>query len=73
MYICVFDSETTSLEKPFCYNIGYVIVNTEDFSIALRRSYVVEQIWHNLPLFSSAYYADKRELYVSAMRARASK
>lgn len=73
MYICVFDTETTSLDKPFCYNIGYVIVNIEDFSIVLRRSYVVEQIWHNLPLFSSAYYADKRELYVSAMRARASK
>lgn len=70
MKICVFDTETTSLDKPFCYNIGYVVIDTEDWSTLCRRSYVVEQVWHNLPLFSSAYYADKRPLYVAAMRAR---
>lgn len=70
MKICVFDTETTSLEKPFCYNVGYVIIDTEDWSTLCARSYVVEQVWHNLPLFQSAYYADKRPLYVSAMRAR---
>ena len=70
MKICVFDTETTSLDKPFCYNIGYVVIDTEDWSTLCRRSYVVEQVWHNLPLFSSAYYADKRPLYVVAMRAR---
>ena len=70
MFITVFDTETTSLDKPFCYNIGYVIVNTLDWSIVLERSFVVEQIWHNLPLFSTAYYASKREIYVAEMRAR---
>ena len=70
MNICVFDTETTSLDKPFCYNVGYVIADTESRAILCRRSFVVEQVWHNLPLFSSAYYADKRPLYVSAMRAR---
>ena len=70
MNICVFDTETTSLDKPFCYNIGYVIIDSESWTTLCRRSYVVEQVWHNLPLFSSAYYADKRPLYVSAMRAR---
>ena len=70
MKICVFDTETTSLEKPFCYNVGYVIIDTDSWSTLARRSYVVEQVWHNLPLFSSAYYADKRPLYVAAMRAR---
>lgn len=70
MNIVVFDTETTSLEKPFCYDIGYVIVDAESWEILVRRSFVVEQVWHNLPLFSSAYYADKRPLYVSAMRAR---
>ena len=68
MNICVFDTETTGLEKPFCYNIGYVIVDEETREILLRREYVVEQIWHNLPLFNTAYYADKRQFYVSAMR-----
>lgn len=69
MNICVFDTETTSLDKPFCYNIGYVILD-DKWQVLCKRSYVVEQVWHNLPLFSSAYYADKRPLYVAAMRAR---
>ena len=64
----VFDTETTSLEKPFCYNIGYVIANENE--ILVKKSFVVEQIWHNLPLFNTAYYAEKRPLYVSAMKAR---
>lgn len=70
MIICVFDTETTSLNKPFCYNIGYVIVNTDTRETLISRSFVVEQIWHNLPLFSSAYYAEKRPLYIAEMRAR---
>lgn len=70
MNIVVFDTETTSINKPFCYNIGYVIANTYTREILLKRDYVVEQIWHNLPLFSSAYYANKRELYISAMRSK---
>lgn len=70
MNICIFDTETTSLEKPFCYNIGYVIRDSETGARLTSREFVVEQIWHNLPLFESAYYANKRPLYVQAMRAR---
>ena len=70
MKICVFDTETTSLDFPYCYNIGYVIIDTETWETLVRRSYVVEQVWHNLPLFSSAYYANKRPLYIASMKAR---
>lgn len=70
MNIVVFDTETTGLEKPYCYNIGYAIVDSESWEILVKREYVVEQIWHNLALFNTAYYANKRDLYVSAMRAR---
>ena len=70
MNIMIFDTETTSLDKPFCYNIGYQIVDSETFHPILARDYVVEQIWHNLPLFQSAYYAEKRPIYVQRMRAR---
>lgn len=69
MNICVFDTETTSLDKPFCYNIGYIIIDSDNWKVLARRSYVVEQVWHNLPLFSTAYYAEKRPLYVADMRA----
>lgn len=70
MNICVFDTETTSLDKPFCYNIGYIIINTITWQILVCRSFVVEQVWHNLPLFSSAYYANKRDLYIRSMKAK---
>lgn len=69
MNYVTFDTETTSLEKPFCYNIGYVIFDEYGNNL-ISREFVVEQIWHNLPLFSTAYYAEKRPLYISAMRAR---
>lgn len=68
MNIMIFDTETTSLEKPFCYNIGYVIINTDTFEVLKTADYVVEQVWHNPMLFSTAYYADKRPIYVKAMR-----
>lgn len=70
MNIMIFDTETTSLEKPFCYNIGYVIIDTDTKQTLVKKDFVVEQIWHNTALFASAYYADKRPLYVSAMRSR---
>jgi hypothetical protein len=68
--IIVFDTETTNLEKPFCYNIGYVIYDTDTASVVVKRDFVVEQVWHNPMLFSTAYYADKREIYVSRMRGK---
>lgn len=70
MKICVFDTETTSLEKPYCYNVGYLILDTESRACLVKREFVIEQIWHNLPLFNTAYYANKRSIYVGAMRAR---
>lgn len=68
--ILVLDTETTSIDKPFCYNVGYTIFNTQDNNLLEEKDFVIEQVWHNLPLFSSAYYADKRPIYVSAMRGR---
>ena len=70
MNIVVFDTETTNLEKPFCYNIGYVIADIETRQVLLRKDFVVEQVWHNPMLFTTAYYADKREIYVNRMKAR---
>ena len=29
MYTMIFDTETTDLNKCFCYNIGYVILDTD--------------------------------------------
>ena len=70
MNILVFDTETANLEKPFCYNLGYVIYDTDEGKVVLKRDYVIEQVWHNAMLFTTAYYANKRELYVSRMKGR---
>ena len=74
MNILVFDTETAgSFNKPFCYNIGYVIYDTETDRTLVSKDFVVEQVWHNDMLFTSAYYANKRPLYVNRMRARQTK
>ena len=70
MNILVFDTETTALDKPFCYDIGYVIYDTDEEEIVLTRHFIVEQVWHNLPLFESAYYKEKRPIYISLMRSK---
>ena len=59
MKIVVFDTETTNLEKPFCYNIGYAIFNTDTQECLIAKDFVVEQVWHNKALFETAYYAEK--------------
>ncbi len=69
MYIMVMDTETTDLNKCFCYDFGYVIIDTDTHEIVKRQHYVIEQVWHNLALFESAYYKDKRPGYVQLMRA----
>ena len=74
MNIIIFDTETAgSISKPFAYNIGYTIYNTDTKQRLIEKDFVVEQVWHNEMLFSSAYFADKRPLYVSRMRAKKTK
>lgn len=70
MNIVVFDTETTSIDKPFCYDIGYIIWNVETETVLLKRSFVAEQVWHNAELFTTAYYAEKRADYVSRLRGK---
>lgn len=70
MNICVFDTETINTVKPFCYNVGFVIYDTDNCTVLERKEFVIEQIWHNIPLFSTAYYAEKRPIYIKRMRAR---
>lgn len=70
MNIMVFDTETIDVEKAFCYNIGYVIFNTDEKTIVAKRDFVVEQVWHNTMLFNTAYYSNKKPIYISRLRGR---
>lgn len=73
MRIIIFDTETVNLTKCFTYNVGWVIYDTDTAEVLDRQDIVIEQVWHNLPLFETAYYAEKRPLYVSAMKGKRAK
>lgn len=73
MYTLILDTETTSLDKPFCYDCSWVIMDMETGEIVDISCNVVEQNWHNLPLFESAYYKEKRPKYVEMMRNKQAK
>lgn len=69
--IMVIDTETTSIDKPFCYNIGWVVADMEEngnCKILEEKEFMVKQVWYNTMLFSTAYYADKKELYHERIR-----
>lgn len=70
MNILVFDTETVDVEHAFCYNVGYTIVNIETREKLLKHDYVIEQVWENKMLFSTSYYAEKKQLYINALRGR---
>ena len=70
MNIIVFDTETIGVEKAFCYDLGYVVVNLESKTIIAKKEFVIEQVWSNKALFETAYYADKKPLYISKLRGR---
>lgn len=67
-YALILDTETTSIDKPFCYDCSWVVMEKGTGAIVDLRANVVEQVWHNLPLFESAYYKEKRQKYVEMMR-----
>ena len=73
MNTLILDTETTSLDKPFCYDCSWVIMDMETGEIVDISCNVVEQNWHNLPLFESAYYKAKRPKYVEMMRNKQAK
>lgn len=67
-YVMVLDTETTGLDKCFCYDCSWVIMDKDNGTLVDCKANVIEQIWHNLPLFESAYYKEKRQKYIEMMR-----
>ena len=59
----VLDSETTnSIEDPFCYDIGFVVIDKTG-KIYETHSYVVADVFLDRQLMASAYFADKIPQY----------
>ena len=68
--VLVFDTETVSLDKPFMYNLGWVVLDLESGENVEEKDYVIERVWHNTELMNTAYYKEKRPLYIKRMRSR---
>lgn len=70
MKVMVFDTETISTTKPFCYNLGYIVVDFEKGESLTIEDLVIEQIYKNKPLFETAYYSEKKPIYISKMKGK---
>ena len=63
MKLIALDTETTnSLDDPFMYDLGYIVTD-EEGKVYASRSYVIEEVFMNLDLMESAYFAEKRPQY----------
>lgn len=61
--IIIIDTETTnSIEEPFCYDIGFAVVNEKGETLC-TYSFVVAEIFLDKELMSIAYFADKIPSY----------
>ena len=67
MNILVLDTETLGLYDQRVYNLGYVVYDTDTRAVLIERDYVIKQIFDNSRLMQTAYYADKKPLYVERL------
>lgn len=67
MNFIVFDTETVSLDTPYCYDMGYSIysITRENPTPSLIKvgSFLIKEVWNNKPLFSLAFFSNNAEFY----------
>jgi len=68
MKILVLDTETLGLTDQRVYNLGYVVYDTKADAKLVERDYVIKQIFDNARLMQTAYYADKKPLYIERLK-----
>jgi hypothetical protein len=70
--ILLVDTEFITLNKPFVYDLSYLIARKVGDKYTTLKSVgnVVKQVYQNKMMFETAYYSDKRKLYTSALRGK---
>jgi hypothetical protein len=70
--ILLVDTEFITLNKPFVYDLSYLIARKVGDKYMTLKSVgnVVKQVYQNKMMFETAYYSDKRKLYVSALKGK---
>lgn len=71
MNVIVLDTETTnSLDDPFTYDIGWMVVNLETEEVLKSESYAVAEIFLDKELMKCAYFADKIPSYWEEIKSK---
>jgi len=70
--ILLVDTEFITLNKPFVYDLSYLISRKVGNKYMTLKSVgnVVRQVYQNKMMFETAYYSEKRKLYTSALRGK---
>ena len=73
--VIVLDTEFLGLEKPFVYDLGYMVVDLEKqpYTAIKLENGITKQIFDNAMLFQTAYYANKRKIYSSLLKGKQAK
>lgn len=73
--VIILDTEFLGLEKPFVYDLGYMVVDLEEqpYKAIKLENAITKQIYDNAMLFKTAYYANKREKYTSLLKGKRAK
>lgn len=67
-YSIVLDCETANtMEKPYIYDIGFIVRDTQG-NVIHKFSYLIEEIFCHKDLMLSAYYYDKVPLYLEKLQ-----
>lgn len=76
-FILIFDTETINIEKPFMYDLGYIVAQYSEeesvYKAIVKRQFIIEQVYTNRMLFQTSYYAKKRPLYTALLKGRTAK
>ena len=69
MKVIMLDTETANdIECPLCYDLGFMVLDTETGEVYESHSYVVADIFCDKELMSSAYFSDKIPQYWSDIK-----
>lgn len=70
--ILLVDTEFITLNKPFVYDLSYLIARKVGDKYTTLKSVgnVVKQVYQNKMMFETAYYSEKRKLYTSALKGK---
>ena len=63
----VSDKSKVSLSYPLVYDIGWVVIDING-NIYRKRNFLINEIFSNYQVFSTAYYSKKRSLYIEKIK-----